>query len=381
MGTSTEAGSSGPATPSGAEISRTAVIRRGHAKVVYTLGRPSEAPGAANIWKLSEMVRHIKWISGFIGLGALIATVFWPLREQTVKDGQINATSADRIHIVTYNTQLLPGIGTAFSKYPNADYRARAIAERLAPGDVVGLCEVFDKSQRLILLNQFRERLGDQFFRVVPGAREQSVFGIDSGLVLVSRFPILESHLTRFGNDSPITGEHGIFADGFAAKGIIHVRIGRHPAPDAASWDCFLTHLESADSKRRDTQYSMLAEFVSKHSHLDRPVVIMGDLNTRGDAIDMEDPLSKYHRMLSKLRTARPGLVDLGALGIGRPIGTSDPASPSGGERIDYVLVSNPTGHQTLRPTAYHVRRLKDATTPFLSDHCAVEVEFSWNTR
>lgn len=280
--------------------------------------------------------------------------------------------AGQRFSIVFLNTQFLPSIAAGANKRPNASYRAQAMVDRLATYDIVALCEVFEDSARRMILDGFRTHLGQSFHAATPRPEDRSAFGIDSGIVVVAHMP-LESHAMRYGNDSsPL--DYGIYADGFASKGALHVRLAAG-SPVRHELDLIVTHLESKSDPIRRKQYAMLADFAAQHSSPNRPLVICGDMNTRGDPADRQAPQSSYRTMIASLRKAKPGLVDLLPES---PNGTSEPESPSGGRRIDYILLANPPHGAGLRPIRIHVDHLDDPKVRTLSDHAAVCGEFEW---
>jgi endonuclease/exonuclease/phosphatase family metal-dependent hydrolase len=286
------------------------------------------------------------------------------------------------LKVITFNVQFLPGIGAFFNKRPDAEYRARTLAHLLAKDyDIIGLNEVFDSSCQDLLLDGLRERLGENFHCVTSPKCERSSFGIGSGLVLVTRLPVLASHSLRYGNDSSVW-KYGLWADGFAAKGALHARLSR--GRDAAAHDTldvFVTHLESQDPVVREAQYAKLAEFIRAFSAPNRPALILGDFNTDGRPNCLKDPASQYQRMYETLKHARPSasFIDLWPSLSSEPGGTNDPDIPDGGERIDYIFLSNPAdARPRLRPTAVRVNQFLDAKMKSLSDHCAVEVDLLW---
>jgi endonuclease/exonuclease/phosphatase family metal-dependent hydrolase len=287
--------------------------------------------------------------------------------------------SSRHLKVITFNVQFLPGVAETFNKRPDAAYRARAIAGKLADYDIIGLNEVFHATHRKTLLEEFRKNLGERFHGVTASERDRSVFGVDGGLVIVSRWPIVASHSMTYGTGSSIL-KHGLFADEFAAKGALHARIASGKT-DSDCLDVFVTHLESVEARIRDQQYGKLADFIRSHADPARPVLILGDFNTTGDAGDLQDPQSQYHRMVAGLTHGCKGgcLTDLWPT-LGRDAGgTSDPDRPDGGNRIDYIFVANPSPQTSpLRPTAVRVNRLLDPRVTSLSDHAAVEAELEW---
>jgi endonuclease/exonuclease/phosphatase family metal-dependent hydrolase len=289
-----------------------------------------------------------------------------------------------RIRVITYNAQFLPGVASAWNKRPEPQYRARTLAERLAGYDIIGLNEMFDLRPRELLLAELARRWGKDFHCVSPPASQASAFSIDSGLVLVSRFPIVARHSLPLGNDSSIW-KHGLLADGFAAKGVLHARL-RLADSDARRGlvDVFLTHLESQEPAVRDAQSLLLAQFIAAHADPHLPALLLGDFNTSGDPAEIDNPASPYQRMLTALQRSRPSSpwVDLWPR-FGRGLGgTSDPEAPAGGNRIDYIFVSNPKDcPPPLRPVAVHVNPMPDRRVRTLSDHAAVEADFDWRRK
>jgi endonuclease/exonuclease/phosphatase family metal-dependent hydrolase len=285
------------------------------------------------------------------------------------------------VKVITFNVQLLPGPGRLFNKRPDPKYRARELGRRLADYDLIALNEVFDPGPRELLLKELQQRLGDRYHHVLPPASERSMFGIDSGLVLVSRLPVLSSHSLRYGNDSSVW-KHGPLADGFSAKGALHARLASGPGGTSdESFDVFVTHLESYDRAAREAQYTLLAEFLRRHSNAGRPALLLGDFNTDGRPGFMKDPASPYRRMVAALQRERPGCrwTDLWPLFSPDPGGTSDPDTEDGGERLDYIFVSNPAeGKVLLRPCAVRLNRFSDPRVTTLSDHVAVEADLQY---
>ncbi len=302
------------------------------------------------------------------------------LRPGRDSSGKPSAPAVTPLKVISYNVQFLPGPGRAFNKRPDAEYRARELGRLLAEYDLIGLNEVFDDGPRELLLKTLRERMGERFYLVRPPAEQRSAFGIDSGLAVVSRLPVLESHSVRYGNDSsPL--RYGFRADGFASKGVLHARVGRHKdAPPQECLDVFVTHLESTDRKAREEQYGKLGDFVRKHAAPNRPALILGDFNTRGNHGHVKDPGAPYHKLMAALKAARPGadVIDLWPHLSKEEGGTNDQESASGGSRIDYIFLANPANGQPLRPKAIRVNRFLDRKVVALSDHSAVEAELEW---
>ncbi len=292
------------------------------------------------------------------------------------------------LRVVAYNVQFLPSVAGLLNKRPHGKYRADAIAKRLADCDIIGLNEVFDLEIRERIIANFKRSMGPDAAVVVPDSQHRSFVGVDSGLVLLSRYPIVESHRMKFGNDSRIA-DYGIMADGLAAKGAIHARIavptdrGNRSPRRPAGWsqvDVFLTHLESKDAARRAEQFVMLAEFIGKHADASRSALLLGDMNTAGNQLEMEDRTSQYHVMIGALRKSLPRVTDLWTVCGSEGGGTGEPGADDGGRRIDYIFLSRCGGKATLIPRSVRSMPLADPKVGYLSDHCAVEGVLEWGT-
>jgi endonuclease/exonuclease/phosphatase family metal-dependent hydrolase len=284
------------------------------------------------------------------------------------------------IRVISYNAQFLPGIGELFNYRVQPEYRAERIGTLLAAYDVIGLSEMFELGRRRTVLETIAEQWEGSIHTVAVSPEKRSRFGIDSGLVVVRRWPIIASHDMTFGNDSSVE-TYGLLADGFAAKGALHARI-RMPADERGEHNCievFLTHLESRDVAIRIEQYAMLAEFVGKWAAPDNPVLILGDLNTDGGVSGIATAEPDYRRMLDVLIAALGdrGLQDLW-VECGQGSGATCDFNEHGGKRLDYILLSNGNGcARPLRATNAKVNHFEDARVGALSDHSAVEAELA----
>jgi len=284
-------------------------------------------------------------------------------------------TDAGTLRVITFNAQFLPL--ELLNKRADGEYRAAEVSSRLLGYDIVGLNEIFHPARRREVLNCFQQAWGKDFYCVKPNSEDRSPFGLDSGLILLSRLPIIESHSLMFGNDSTFR-ERGILNDGFARKGALHARVQRSDANGEILIDCFLTHLESKDPARRSEQYTKVAAFIREHSRADLPILLLGDFNTFGDQADIDNSDSAYHHMFTELSTARGNWFDLGMMTNRAQWGTRDSGKPNGGERIDYIFLSNPTTEPGLQPAESRALSFPDSKVGYLSDHCAVEAIFNF---
>lgn len=280
------------------------------------------------------------------------------------------------IRVLTYNVQLLPL--DWLNKRPDHVYRAGELGKRLAEYDLVGLSEVFQPQRRADVIDALRAAWQPEFHLATAPDTARTPWGLDGGLVLVGKLPITESHWLAYGNGSSVA-EHGLEADGFANKGVLHVRLARKAfAGDDAELDLFLTHLESRESARRDDQYAMLGEFIGRHAAPDRPIMLLGDLNTDGGRKSMDNPSSQYHRLMGKLKAVRPQWIDVGATIDPDAWGTMPADETDRAHRIDYIFVANPDSGSGLKVREARVERFADSRVKFLSDHAAVAATLEW---
>lgn len=284
----------------------------------------------------------------------------------------------DVLRAITYNTQFLPGIAERFNKRGDASYRAKAIGKAVAQFDIIGLNEVFDLQHRKELLSEVRNAWGDgNCHSVTAPDNQRSVVGVDGGLAIVTRLPLVESHSVSFGNGSSVL-KYGIDADGLADKGILHARLA---VSDNKQLDVFVTHLESTDSSIRERQYEILGQTIQRYAARHLPVLLMGDLNTVGGKSDRECPTFGYSKLLKSLNSARPNapFVDLWPQLHSEDGPTNSPERLSGGARIDYIFVSQgPDTVPPLKPTSVNVERFLDNRTKTLSDHAAVTAALAY---
>jgi endonuclease/exonuclease/phosphatase family metal-dependent hydrolase len=282
-----------------------------------------------------------------------------------------NAANADakqptELRILIYNAQFLPGVGAIVDKYGDTAELAKEIGRSITGYDIIGLCELFKPERRQELLGEIKKVWGENFYLLTATDTQRSAFGVDSGLTLVSRLPILESRSKPFGNDSSIA-EYGLFADGFAAKGMLHARLA---IGKGGKLDVFLTHLESTDAKIRTAQYTMLADFIKKYSDEHIPLLLLGDLNTNGPKAERARPGSQYSKLFAALNHVRPGapFVDTW-LKFHPTLPSTDPLEQW---RVDYILMSpGQTTNMRLTPVSADSDPMIGEQKKPLSDHPA----------
>lgn len=307
-----------------------------------------------------------------MGRYAIVAAVL-------VVSGSISEAVAEEpqtLKVISYNVQFLPGVAAGSNKRPEPEYRAGRIGEAMAVFDIVTLQETFNEKHRPLIVEALKKAWGGAGNEVV--APKPSGFLANGGTMIMAKLPIAESGSIVYKNYS-LPKDYGLRADGFAAKGCIHGRVTLGVDREV---DVFVTHLEARAGELRPLQYQELSAFVQSVNKGERPALLLGDLNTNGNPEERAKADSQYSVMMKTLNSERgeSPFVDVWPLLMKDALGgTNEQESSDTGERIDYVLVSNPGGGAPgLEATGIRVNPYPDVKTEYLSDHSAVEAEFEW---
>jgi endonuclease/exonuclease/phosphatase family metal-dependent hydrolase len=295
------------------------------------------------------------------------------------------------LDLLQYNVQFLnPGLPDALfsGHWPNTTARAQEIGRRISCFDIVGLNETVNEDRRREILDAAEANSGacekpalhpdgrhvamvdgpDLAPGVIKLPTPDEITSVGSGnqtpiiddeVTIMTRLPIIATHMQRYQNGSGI--------DAFAAKGIVHARLWYPGQRAKVAIDVFATHLDQ-DAGVHDSQVAQLGDFVRAHSAPDRPTIIMGDFNIKGDTTDDPANDTEYSRMMATLRQkVNPNLRDTG-FGLG---GTNEARD----QRIDFVLSANTPmyGGEARVEDFPHPTAAAPHTT--LSDHAGV----SWS--
>lgn len=289
------------------------------------------------------------------------------------------AHAQDKIKVLTYNVQFLPGVGASANKRPDPEYRASRIAEEAAKFDIVGLQETFEVKHRNAIKDGVKTAWKGELNSIE--SPQPAGFLTNGGCLLMTRMPIVETDAVVYKHFSS-PKDYGFRADGFAAKGAIWARIARSESAKDDYIDVFVTHLEARADEMRPFQYQELADFIKAKSDPKRPMLLLGDLNTRGMAEMRKDPASQYSVMMKAFNAARGegGVLDTWVALMGDKLGgTTEQESSEIGKRIDYILLGNPKPPAPqLKPVSIQVNTYQDPKVTALSDHNAVAAEFEW---
>lgn len=333
--------------------------------------------------RCGQVLRVACLVLAFLGLmvGSSVAEDHgWVIPLQRIAAEKASSLIHDRlvpIRVVAYNVHLLPDIASRIAgKRRDSAYRAKAIGKRLKEFDLVGISEAFDRSDASTLLKTLQTD-GDAQFAMANGPARSGRHLIGSGLVLLSRWPIEQTHLLTYSHASRFLTS-GFKADGFAAKGALHARL-RLGDEGTMQVDCFLTHLESHSVEARAKQIKEFRTFVAKHSSIGVPALLMGDFNVTADPLTTTVSRtndSPYQRLHSALSFEQRQLIDVAAGQVNGPFGTSDVLARDGDRRIDYIFVSNPASQAGIRlipQQTFHLPMLdENVAEGSLSDHAAV---------
>lgn len=232
------------------------------------------------------------------------------------------------LSILLYNVWNLPSCLTD----GNSRARAAKIGQYLTEYDVIVLNEAFVNKPVLLAAldaagsHPHRKRLGRQFY--TP---------LDSGIVVLSRYPIVASAAQHFRRRAGV--------DILAAKGIVFVRLQLSPTRQL---DLYGTHAQAgaapSHQRARAAQAAQISNFIDAHSPLlerteARPVVLTGDLNM-GPVLDTS--YNRYSSHYVSPDDARARHAAYTTLRIGSALRDVFPADGRNKEDIIRFLVGGP---------------------------------------
>jgi endonuclease/exonuclease/phosphatase family metal-dependent hydrolase len=293
------------------------------------------------------------------------------------EDSTPPATTTFRV--ITYNVQFLPAPASSKNERPQPEYRAHQIADKVSPYDLVALQETFHKQHRSILMDQLRTTWNGILHEHHSPTPEG--FYTSGGCLLMTKRAMQDKSALVF-TDYSHPQEYGLRADGYAAKGVIHARVTFNSEQPNHTVDVYVTHLEARADHLRPKQYAQMAQFIQKTNDPNRPFLLLGDMNTKGQRKNQQDPQSQYTDLFRRLRAACPAnrITDVWPLLRGDALGgTTKQESDTIGKRIDYIIVGNPQPpHPQITPVAIEVNTFQDTRVGALSDHNGVVATFQW---
>lgn len=188
-------------------------------------------------------------------------------------------SSPGALSLLTYNI---------WGLYPIAGGRARwrykEIGKRLAPFDIIAIQEAWDKKTDAVVRNS-------DFPFISYGRRAHHLVG-GSGLITLSRYPILETEFLRYQNC--------VGFDCLADKGVLRTRI---LLPDHTQIDVYNTHLNAGvhigldlSDKVRERQLEQLSKWIESRSQ-DLTAIIMGDTNSPEDSVNYDQMKQSFQAL------------------------------------------------------------------------------------
>ena len=205
---------------------------------------------------------------------------------------------ADDVRVLTYNFFLRPPL-VKTNDHDHKDSRLEYFLQNVLPNyDIVAFQEVFSfmngRARYLI-----REAKLKGFNYHVSSTTRGLWFGVDGGLVLLSRFEIVDSEFVEF--------QKAAIADRLAAKGILYAKIAVRPS---SFLHVFTTHMQASShtTTRMDDptvvvrlyQTRELRDFMISKLHdrkASEPVMILGDFNVNGRGVALNNGAISAHSM------------------------------------------------------------------------------------
>lgn len=216
------------------------------------------------------------------------------------------------VNFLSYNLFIRPpGI-----KNNQDDFKTERIEEFLTvmnQYDVVGLQEMFSAfSSRQQQLIDLAAKIGFKYHAKPKPHGAFSPFLVDGGLLILSKFPIVETDSMTF--------IQGVQSDALASKGAVYARIQLEEDRPTSCINVFVTHTQASytssnatlaakSEKVRMEQIRQLAEFISqKLKTRSGPGVLLGDLNVNGRKLEYSAKVDseEYEKMMSILYTVTP---------------------------------------------------------------------------
>lgn len=257
------------------------------------------------------------------------------------------------VRVVTWN------VWSRFGDWTRRYERVEAILRDAQP-DLVGLQEVW-RVDGVDITGRLAEQLG---MHAATAINWYEPVGMESGLGLLSRWPVVASHQHRL---PPVEGGDGGI--------LLHAQVdgprGRIDAVVVAlDWRPDLSHV-------RQRQVGELADFVTEHASARGTTVVCGDFNAPPDS-------DEIRALTGRTRTVRPSFVLYDAWEVaggsdpGHTWSNANPLTAIGllpDRRIDYVFAVWPRGGGRGHPVACSLVGTGDDPP---SDHFGVQADLRY---
>lgn len=277
---------------------------------------------------------------------------------------------AKEVRILTYNIFLRPPL-IKTNKNDHKNSRVDEFLKLIEKYDVICLQEAFGfwnkRKQKLVRLTQ---KLGFAYFAESPNPPIFSTYGIDGGLVVVSRYPIAKAEFHCY--------PASILGDSIAMKGVLYTKI----SVSDNSIHLFSTHTQATHNNRFDAETFIARgdQFLSFRQFIDKIIprhycegdvaILCGDFNVnsrnpdfevekvKGDYIPFElypflqgaKTFNEYEVMVTCLsKNKTDDLVDLlyDNLGYFPPTYGVSVIGEDGVERPDEIILTHAVDHCT----------------------------------
>lgn len=257
------------------------------------------------------------------------------------------APRSAKISLLSFNIWALPGfLGV------DRNARIQALGETLKAYDLVALQEAFTED-----VTQLKTLAGFQHHVKPP---RNSSFKMNSGLYVLSRFPVLKTEFRAFGR---CTGK-----DCLVNKGVLLVRVSH---PELGPLDLYTTHFQSGQSesseKIRAEDNNQQLETLLNQNLGPFPVILAGDFNFHPDQLAYRDLNSRFP-LMDTFRAKHPDQAGF----------TVDPSNPYAPEstpgRNDFVFALQRENHD-IQVLQSEVRYREPHRGQQLSDQYALSTE------
>jgi endonuclease/exonuclease/phosphatase family metal-dependent hydrolase len=269
------------------------------------------------------------------------------------------------LNVLTYNIKGLPSF--AAQGYDENRYGdiGRILAKRMKGGngpDVVLLQESFVSRTA-----ELRAIAGYPFYAQGPGSAQ--LLGVDSGLYILSRYPILKQETQAFGPELCTSW------DCYSNKGVqfAQIQLPGMPIP----LEIYNTHMQASRKADfvRQKQVKVILDFMKRTHRPGAPVIFAGDFNFRPGSGD-----ASFREFVKETSLVHAGEF---CLSHHCPLGTGTLAARLYASSVDHQFISvDPTGAFSLRPVKAERNFSELVSGRRLSDHDGFEInyELSWNS-
>ena len=176
----------------------------------------------------------------------------------TAQPGQPILEVRETLSVISYNIQARPVLDSCA-------WKSVRIGERLKEYDLIGLQETFHAHDLLFEKNSVH---GEVYF----GKRRHFLKLVNSGLAILSRYPIEEVKAEYFEDE-------GSLENRFGSKGVLMARI----RINGSVLDFYTTHLAAGSpgvsGEAREDELRQIAGFIRRNSPSGNAVIINGDFN------------------------------------------------------------------------------------------------------